>query len=71
MMADKDMTVEQAIERKLDELELQRSSDGDYLDRETRRKALQELAGLKPTREDKLEAVRNVPLDGLLQLSMF
>ncbi|PWG65574.1 hypothetical protein DF196_06465 [Bifidobacterium callitrichidarum] len=70
-MENKDMTIDQVIEQKLNELESQRSSNGDYLDRETRRKALQELAGLKKTREEKIEAIRKVPLDGLLQLSMF
>lgn len=59
------------IEQKLDELETIQPSEGDYLDRQTRRQAMETILELCETDEEKIQYIQNVKLGGLFQASMF
>lgn len=61
----------QAIEHKLDELESVEPSDGDGLDRETRRYALMQIVDAVADEREALHHVDRALLGELAQLSMF
>ncbi|KAB7789958.1 hypothetical protein F7D09_1508 [Bifidobacterium leontopitheci] len=66
-----DDDLSELIERKLDELEAVQPSDGDYLDRQTRREALETIAELGNSPEERVERVAQANLGALFQASMF
>ncbi|MBT1162862.1 hypothetical protein [Bifidobacterium sp. SO1] len=59
------------IEQKLDELEKIQPSEGDYLDRPTRRHAMEAVLQVLHTDEEKRDYIKNAKLGGLFQASMF
>ncbi|KAB7789957.1 hypothetical protein [Bifidobacterium leontopitheci] len=64
--------IDDAIEKKLDELELTAPSEDDqHFPRAERRYALEQIAALQTTREEKERAIRETTLLEMYLVSMF